>query len=133
MKREMINEPEPPLSRLPSLLEKLYDSLAEYFEAKLVLFRKELWEEGESVVKRAIFLVVAALIVWAGFLAVSAGLIIAFSEWLNNPVLAALLIGAIYIVAGIVVAKLSMKKLRTPLPRTQVELEKDKQWIKANT
>jgi uncharacterized membrane protein YqjE len=133
MAKEIINETEPPLARLPSLLEKLYDSLAAYFEAKLALFRKEVWEEGESLLKRALSLVVAVLIIWAGFLVVTAGLVMALNEWLNNPVLSALLVGALYIVGGIVLAKFGLKNLRTPLPRTQAELEKDKQWIKANT
>jgi hypothetical protein len=35
-----------PFSRLPELLERLYDSLASFLDAKLTLFRKEIWEEA---------------------------------------------------------------------------------------
>ena len=37
-----------PFSRLPELLERLYDSLASFLDAKLTLFRKEIWEEGQE-------------------------------------------------------------------------------------
>ena len=43
-----------PFSRLPDLLERLYDSLASFLEAKLTLFRKEIWEEGQSLVRRGL-------------------------------------------------------------------------------
>jgi hypothetical protein len=46
--------PSLPFSRLPELLERLYDSLASFLEAKLTLFRKEIWEEGQSLVRRGL-------------------------------------------------------------------------------
>ena len=43
-----------PFSRLPGLLERLYDSLASFLDAKLGLFRKEVWEEGQALVRRGL-------------------------------------------------------------------------------
>jgi len=133
MAREIINEPAPPFSRLPNLLEKLYETIADFFEAKLALFRKELWEEGESLVKRTLGLLLGALVAWAGFLFVSAGLVMAINGWLHNPVWSSLIVGFVYVVGGGAVVKSGVRNLRYPLPKTQAELEKDKQWIGANT
>ena len=51
--------PSLPFSRLPELLERLYDSLASFLDAKLALFRKEVWEEGQSMVRRGLGVAVA--------------------------------------------------------------------------
>ena len=43
-----------PFSRLPELLERLCDSLASFLDAKLALFRKEVWEEGQALLRGAL-------------------------------------------------------------------------------
>ena len=133
MWNEMNREPAPPFSRLPSLFETLGQSVADFLEAKLALFRKELWEEGESLLKRTGGIVVAGLVGWAGFLAVTAGLVLTVDHWLANRALSALIVGAIYIAASIAIVKIQLKKLHHPLPKTRIELEKDEEWIRANT
>ena len=54
--------PSLPFSRLPELLERLYDSLASFLEAKLTLFRKEIWEEGQSLVRRGLGVAAAGVV-----------------------------------------------------------------------
>jgi uncharacterized membrane protein YqjE len=133
MAKVINTEPAPPFSRLPGLFEKLGQTLGDFVEAKLALFRKEMWEEGEALVNRAAGIVAAALVAWAGFLVVSAGLVLALDEWLRNPVLSAMIVGVVYLAGGLGIVKLQMKNLRRPLTKTQTELEKDKLWIRANT
>lgn len=133
MAKEIFNDPGPPLSRLPGLLERLYDNLSDFLEAKLALFRKELWDEGESLARRTFQVAVGASVVWAGFLVVTAGLVLALEEWFHSPVWPAFMVGGIYILGGLIFVKLRMRDLRRPLPKTTAELEKDKRWIKANT
>ena len=64
-----------PFSRLPGLLERLYDSLASFLDAKLALFRKEVWEEGQSFIRRGLGVVAAGLVALVGFMVLTAALI----------------------------------------------------------
>ena len=64
-----------PFSRLPELLERLYDSLASFLDAKLALFRKEVWEEGQSVLRRGIGVAAAGVVALVGFMVLTAALI----------------------------------------------------------
>src|SRR5262245_12963477 len=100
MAREVFNKraAPPPFSRLPGLLQRLYDGLVEFLDAKLALFRKELWEEGKSLLSRAVGVGIAAMVVCIGFLVLTAALVTALNELLNNFAVSALIVGAVYIV-----------------------------------
>jgi len=119
-----------PLSRLPGLLEKLYESIASFFEAKLVLFRKEVWEEGQSLLKRAVAIGIGIVVALLGFLVLTAGLVLKLDQVINSPALSCLIVGSVYVVVGVVVTAIMTKRSSAPLPKTRKELEKDKQWIK---
>src|SRR5262245_5377565 len=134
MAREVFREtPAPPFSRLPTLLERLYQSLVDFLDAKLALFRKEIWEEGKSFLSRAVGVSIAAMMVCIGFLVLTAALVMVLNELLHNLALSAFIVGAVYIAGGVIVAISQLKSMQHPLSKTQAELEKDKQWIRANT
>ena len=120
-----------PFSRLPDLLERLYDSLASFLDAKLALFRKEVWEEGQSVLRRGLGVAAAAVVALVGFMVLTAALISTLATRNGNLPLSCLIIGGAYFIIGggaaVVLAKNVTGK---PLHKTRIELEKDKQWIK---
>jgi uncharacterized membrane protein YqjE len=120
-----------PFSRLPELLERLYDSLASFLDAKLALFRKEVWEEGQSVLRRGLGVAAAAVVALVGFMVLTAALISTLATRNGNLPLSCLIIGGAYFIIGggaaVVLAKNVTGK---PLHKTRIELEKDKQWIK---
>jgi len=121
-----------PLSRLPELLERLYDSLAAFLDAKLALFRKEVWEEGESLIRRALGVAVSLVVAIVGFSVVTAGLVLALDAGVRNLPLSCFIVGGAYFALGAGVAATLAKNLkRRPLEKSRVELEEDKQWIKA--
>lgn len=121
-----------PLSRLPELLERLYDSLTSFLDAKLCLFRKEVWEEGQALMKRTLGVVAAALVALVGFMVLTGGLVLTLEVWLGSLPLSCLVVGGAYALLGAVTAAALARKLnRRPLQKTRVELEKDKQWIRA--
>ena len=123
-----------PFSRLPELLERLYDSVASFLDAKLTLFRKEIWEEGQSLVRRALGVAAAGVIALVGFMALTAALVSSLATRLDSLSLSCLIIGAAYFVMGAGMAMvLAMKLTGQPLPKTRIELEKDKEWIKHAT
>ena len=120
-----------PFSRLPELLERLYDSLASFLDAKLTLFRKEIWEEGQSLVRRGLGVAVAGLVALVGFMVLTTALVSSLATRLGSLPLSCVIIGAAYFVLGAGMAGVLAKKLTgQPLPKTRIELEKDKQWIK---
>lgn len=121
-----------PLSRLPELLEKLYDSLASFLDAKLALFRKEVWEEGQSLMKRAMGVAAAVLVALVGFMVLTGGLVLTLDVWIGNLPLSCLIVGGAYFSVGAGMAGAFAKNLRQhPWQEMRIELEKDKQWIKA--
>ena len=120
-----------PFSRLPELLERLYDSLASFLDAKLALFRKEVWEEGQSLFRRGLGVAIAGLVALVGFLALTAALILGLDTQIGNLSFSCLIIGGTYFVGGAGIAVVLAKNLTgQPLHKTRIELEKDKQWIK---
>ena len=120
-----------PFSRLPELLERLYDSLASFLDAKLALFRKEVWEEGQSLFRRGLGVAIAGLVALVGFLALTAALILGLDTQIGNLSFSCLIIGGAYFVGGAGIAVALAKNLTgQPLHKTRIELEKDKQWIR---
>ena len=73
-----------PFSRLPELLERLYDSLACFLDAKLTLFRKEIWEEGQSIVRRGLGVAAAGVIALVGFMVLTASLVSSLATRLGS-------------------------------------------------
>jgi len=120
-----------PFSRLPELLERLYDSLASFLDAKLALFRKEVWEEGQSLIRRGLGVAAAGLVAFVGFMVLTAGLVLSLDTWIGNLPLSCLIVGAAYFVGGAGTAVALAKNVTgQPLHKTRIELEKDKQWIR---
>jgi len=120
-----------PFSRLPELLERLYDSLASFLDAKLALFRKEVWEEGQSMIRHGLGVAAAGLVALVGFMVLTAALILSLDTQIGNLSISCLVVGGVYFAGGAAVAATLAKNVTSkPLHKTRTELEKDKQWIK---
>ncbi len=74
-----------PFSRLPDLLERLYDSLASFLDAKLALFRKEVWEEGQSLIRRGLGVAAAGVVALVGFMVINRGIGLRFGHPNRKP------------------------------------------------
>jgi len=120
-----------PFSRLPELLERLYDSLASFLDAKLALFRKEVWEEGQSLIRRGLGVAAAGVVALVGFMVLTAALVLSLDRWIGDLSFSCLVVGAVYFVGGAATAMALAKNVTgQPLHKTRIELEKDKQWIR---
>ena len=119
-----------PLSRLPGLLEKLHEALASFFDAKIALLLKEVWEQAEALLKRGVGIGVGVLLAFLGFMALTAVLVLKVNEAVNNPALACLIVGVAYFVVGAGTTWVMVKKSRVPLEKTRAALEEEAQWIK---
>jgi uncharacterized membrane protein YqjE len=120
-----------PFSRLPELLERLYDSLASFLDAKLALFRKEVVEEGQSMIRRGLGVAAAGVVALVGFMVLTAALILCLDTRIGNLPLSCLIVGGAYFAGGAVIGMMLAKNLAgQPLHKTRIELEKDKRWIR---
>ena len=128
----MSKDTTPVLLPFSELLERLYDSLASFLDAKLTLFRKEIWEEGQSLVRRGLGVAAAGVVALVGFMVLTAALVSSLATRLGSLSLSCLIIGAAYFVMGAGMA-MALAKTGQPLPKTRIELEKDKEWIKQAT
>ena len=98
------------------------------------MFRKEIWEEGQSLVRRGLGVAAAGVVALVGFMALTAALVSSLATRFDSLSLSCLIIGAAYFVMGAGMAMVLAKKLTgQPLPKTRIELEKDKEWIKHAT
>jgi hypothetical protein len=121
-----------PFSRLPELLKRLYDFLAS-LDAKLTLFRKEIWENGQSLIRRGLGVAASGVVALVG-LVLTAALVSTLASRIDSLPLSCLIIGGAYLVMGAGMAVVLGKKVTgQPLPKTRLELEKDKEWIKQAT
>ncbi len=112
-------------------MERLYDSLASFLDAKLALFRKEVWEEGQSLIRRGLGVAAAGVVALVGFMVLTAALIFCLDTRIGNLPLSCLIIGGAYFIGGAGMAVALAKNVTgQPLHKTRIELEKDKQWIK---
>ena len=119
-----------PLSRLPALLEKLSESIASFFDAKLALFRKEVWDQGHSLLRRVIGIGAGVVLALLGFIVLTAGLVLKLDEAVQSPAFSCFIVGGLYLAVGLVATAIMAKRSSAPLEKTRKELEKDKQWIK---
>ena len=123
-----------PFSKLPSLLKVLSDELACFFDLKLTLFRKELWDEGQRFLSRFLGIGAAAVVALAGFLVLIAALILALNQRFHDLLLSCLIVGGVCLAGGTTVAILLARRLfNVGLDQSRSELGKDKQWIESQT
>jgi hypothetical protein len=127
------NEPAP-FSQLPKLLKTLSDEVSSFLDLKLKLLRREFWQEAQGFLSRSVGIAAAAVVTFAGFMVLIASLVLALNIWLQNLLLSCLIVGGICFAGGAATAVLLARRLsNVELTKTRAELDKDKQWIKAQT
>jgi hypothetical protein len=123
-----------PFSELPRLIKLLTEEVSYFFDLKLTLFQKELWQEGQRLLSHSLWIVGAAVVAVTGFQVLIAALSLALSWWLNSLLFALLITGTICLLGGAAGAILLIRHLQNMgLPKSRVELTKDKEWIRTQT
>ena len=76
----------------------------------------------------------AGVVALVGFMVLTAALVSSLATRLGSLPLSCVIIGAAYFVLGAGMAGVFAKNVTgQPLPKTRIELEKDKEWIKQAT
>ena len=129
------------IEQLPTLFSKLGDDVMQLFNSQLALFKVEIKEEANAVVRHAVVIALGAIIGSIGFALLNVAAAFAVSTLfaqanLSQPASYALgfvVTGVFYlIVGGVIVAviKSRMAKQQLVPRRTVTELRKDKEWLK---
>ena len=118
---------------LGDLIKQLTSDTGELVRRELALAKAEMREAGGTLARDGMKIGIAAGLALAGVLALTAFLILALGDAFDNYWLAALLVGALFLVVGGLLAKnaVSDVKRRGLTPQATVEtLREDAAWAK---
>ena len=119
-------------SGLRGSLDSLKIQLARYCAARLALFRVELGEAGQSLGKRLQSLLLGGVLLVFGYLLLLAGLL-GFAEHYHagSWPIAAVILAATHLAAGIPLVRAASRKPEKPLFEESLnQIKKDEQWMR---
>jgi uncharacterized membrane protein YqjE len=103
---------------------------------EIALAKVELRETGSTLARDSAKVGTGLVIAWAGLLALTGALIVGLGDLFNNYWLAALIVGAVYVIVGAVLARSAIADVRHRglSPKQTVEtLREDADWAKEQT
>jgi uncharacterized membrane protein YqjE len=123
------------------LLTRLGDDVMQLFDTKMSLLRVEVQEDVNAFLRAGIIIAIAAMVALVGFALASVALALGISTQLANATLTTtgryglsfVIVGAIYLIVGTIVALVIKRRLskQSLVPnRTVDEFRKDKEWSK---
>ena len=129
------------IEQLPTLFSKLGDDVMQLFNSQLALFKVEVKEEANAVVRNAVVIAVGAIIGAIGFALLNVAAAFAVSTLFAQAnlsqaasyALGFVVTGVFYLIVGgiiLAVIKSRMAKQQLVPKRTVDELRKDKEWLK---
>ena len=129
------------IEQLPTLFSKLGDDVMQLFNSQLALFKVEVKEEANAVVRHAVVIAVGAIIGAIGFALLNVAAAFAVSTLFAQAnlsqaasyALGFVVTGVFYLIVGgiiLAVIKSRMAKQQLVPQRTVDELRKDKEWLK---
>lgn len=129
------------IEQLPTLFSKLGDDVMQLFNSQLALFKVEVKEEANTVVRNAVVIAVGAIIGAIGFALLNVAAAFAVSTLFTQAnlsqaasyALGFVVTGVFYLIVGgiiLAVIKSRMAKQQLVPKRTVDELRKDKEWLK---
>ena len=124
-------QPEPPLG---DLFRQLAQDSAALVRQEMALARAELKANVKSVARDAAMVAVGGVLALVGVMVLIAFLVVALGDALDNYWLGALIVGALFLLVGGVLAMTSLKKLKAEEvapTRTLETLKEDKQWLQS--
>lgn len=119
---------------LGELLKQLAQDSATLVRQELTLAKAEMRQNLKTAARDATMVAVGAVLALLGGLVLVAFLVIALGDALNEYWLGALIVGALFVLVGGILAMRSLKKLKTDglAPEQTIEtLKEDKQWAQS--
>ena len=115
------------------LVSRLTNQTGVLIRQEIALAKVELRETGATLARDTAKAGAGVAIAWAGMLALTAGLIVGLAELFDNYWLAALIVGAVYVIAGWMLAKgaiADVKRNGLGPKQTLETLRDDADWAK---
>lgn len=122
---------EPPLG---DLFRQLAQDSATLVRQEMALAKAELKSNVRSAVRDAVMVGVGGILALLGALVLLAFLVVAVGDALDNYWLGALIVGAVFVIVGGLLAMSNLKKLKqeeVAPTRTLETLKEDKQWLQS--
>jgi uncharacterized membrane protein YqjE len=118
------------------LVSRLTNQTGALIRQEISLAKVELRETGTSLARDSAKVGVGVVVAWTGLLALTGALIVGLAQLLNNYWLAALIVGAVYVLVGWMLARGAMADMRRDglAPKETIEsLRDDAEWAKEQT
>lgn len=118
------------------LISRLTNQTGVLIRQEISLAKVELRETGTSLARDSAKVGVGVVIAWTGLLALTGALIVGLAQLFNNYWLAALIVGAVYLLVGWMLARGAMADMRRNglAPKETIEsLRDDAEWAKEQT
>lgn len=118
------------------LVSRLTNQTGVLIRQEISLAKVELRETGTSLARDSAKVGVGVVIAWTGLLALTGALIVGLAQLFNNYWLAALIVGAVYLLVGWMLARGAMADMRRNglAPKETIEsLRDDAEWAKEQT
>jgi uncharacterized membrane protein YqjE len=118
------------------LVSRLTNQTGVLIRQEISLAKVELRETGTSLARDSAKVGVGVVVAWTGLLALTGALIVGLAQLLNNYWLAALIVGAVYVLVGWMLARGAMADMRRDglAPKETIEsLRDDAEWAKEQT
>ena len=118
------------------LVSRLTNQTGVLIRQEISLAQAELRETSTSLARDSAKVGVGVVIAWTGLLALTGALIVGLAQLFNNYWLAALIVGAVYVLVGWMLARGAMADMRHNglAPKETIEsLRDDAEWAKEQT
>lgn len=118
------------------LVSRLTSQTGALVRQEIALAKVELRETGATLARDSAKVGAGLMVAWAGVLALTAAFIVGLADLFDNYWLAALIVGAVYVIVGWVLARSAMADVRRRglAPTQTVEtLREDADWAKEQT
>ena len=115
------------------LVSRLTNQTGVLIRQEITLAKAELRETGATVARDTAKVGAGVVLAWTGLLALTAALIVGLAQLFDNYWLAALIVGAVYVIVGAMLAKSAMADVRRNglKPKETIEtLRDDAEWAK---
>ena len=118
------------------LVSRLTNQTGVLVRQEIALAKAELRETGTTLARDTAKVGAGVVVAWTGLLALTSALILGLAQLLDNYWLAALIVGAVYVLVGWMLAKNAMADMRRNAlgPKETIEtLRDDAEWAKEQT
>lgn len=105
----------------PTPVESLIDRVKDYVETRIDLLRLKAIDKSSSVLSLVISLFIVILFGFLAFILINVGLALLIGDLIGKSYYGFFIVGAFYIITGLVIFKLHDKWIKTPIANSMIK------------